>query len=253
MKLQIISDIHLELLGKFPPLTITGDYLALCGDIGYPKSEIYHAFLKYVAENYKGVFVIAGNHEYYNSKTVYLKMKDKIKTVCSEFKNVYFLDNDRIEIDDYVILGTTLWSFIPDFAVREIVNGINDYAKIKYFDPFSDRKRTITPMMTNQWHETAVAWLKENIEAAANKKVIVLTHHAPLTTGTSERQYEGKVFNHAFATDLAYLLKPPVVLWAFGHTHYCVDREVNGVKLVSNQLGYSDETTGYDASWVVEV
>ena len=253
MKLQIVSDIHLELLNKFPSLLITGDYLALCGDIGYPKQPLYQQFISYVSENYKGVFVIAGNHEYYNSKTVYRDMKDKIRSLCSQFSNVYFLDNDAIEIENYVILGTTLWSHIPNVAIREISNGINDYAKIKYFDPFTDRKRPITPLMTNQWHSTAVEWLKEQIAKYSDKKIIVLTHHAPLATGTSDPQYEGKIYNYAFATDLEYLIQPPIVLWAFGHTHYSVSREVNGVQLVSNQLGYKDETTGYSSSLMIEV
>jgi hypothetical protein len=44
-----------------------------------------------------------------------------------------------------------------------------------------------------------------------------------------------------------------VPLWIHGHTHYCVDYEVAGTRVVSNQRGYPDQETGFDPALVVDI
>lgn len=56
--------------------------------------------------------------------------------------------------------------------------------------------------------------------------VIVLTHFAPtfhLTSAPMFRQPAHRPATHAFASSLEGMLRPPVVAWLYGHTHYrCV-------------------------------
>jgi hypothetical protein len=85
-----------------------------------------------------------------------------------------------------------------------------------------------------------LAWLKAEIQEAKNKgeKVVIFTHHAPSVNGTSAPRYAGSANNCAFASNLEYMMGDPVLLWAFGHTHYSSDQNINGTRVVSNQVGY---------------
>ena len=73
MKLRYISDLHLEFLKphkveKFIKQIPSGldEICVLAGDIGNPFKQHYDMFMKFVRKNFKKVFVIAVNHEYYN-------------------------------------------------------------------------------------------------------------------------------------------------------------------------------------------
>ena len=45
-----------------------------------------------------------------------------------------------------------------------------------------------------------------------------------------------------------------VALWVHGHTHWCVDYEVRGTRVVSNQRGYPHQKVpGFDPAWVIEL
>ena len=67
MKLNILSDIHLENIKTFElPLDCSDQCLILAGDIGYPKSPEYMNFIQKCSSAFKYVIIITGNHEYYH-------------------------------------------------------------------------------------------------------------------------------------------------------------------------------------------
>lgn len=50
----------------------------------------------------------------------------------------------------------------------------------------------------------------------------------------------GSLINGAFTSDLNSLMESlPINYWIYGHSHRNIDREIGGVKCVSNQLGYT--------------
>jgi predicted phosphodiesterase len=65
---QYLSDIHLEF--RKAPIAINKqcENLVLCGDIGHPNTYIYNSFLTQCAKTFTNVFVVFGNHEYYNTQ-----------------------------------------------------------------------------------------------------------------------------------------------------------------------------------------
>lgn len=231
MLLQIVSDIHLEFRKEWFPPKI-GDSIALLGDIGYVDCGNYSKLLDYVSANYEHVFLIAGNHEYYNYMPPHLIYY--LTRLVSGYYNVHFLNNSSIVVDGIRFVGTTLWSHIPYEHGWSVMSGINDYRYIigSHYE------------VTNQWHATAVNYLKEQLEDKT--KTVVLTHHSPLF------EYEGK-FSYAYGTDLSSLFKPWLQLWAHGHTHQFRDEVHNQTRIVSNPLGYPKEATGFDSSFVVKI
>ena len=109
LKFQLFSDIHLEFYKSFPKLPILTDYLFLAGDIGIITLPNYKDFFDYCSSHWKKTFYVLGNHEYYNKKT-YDKMNQKYKDFFDKYDNIHLLDNNTFELDDIVIIGSTLWS-----------------------------------------------------------------------------------------------------------------------------------------------
>ena len=72
MRIQYCSDLHLEfetnnryLINN--PLAVNGDILILAGDIIPLHDEYFNnPFFSFIADNYKQVYWVPGNHEFYH-------------------------------------------------------------------------------------------------------------------------------------------------------------------------------------------
>lgn len=184
MRIQIASDIHLELGDRefatiiepsAPNLALVGD---ICGiGLGNAIERRYIRFLRQCAKNFTNVFVLAGNHEYYTS--IGLTMMDiefRLEEICEMFDNVHFLQCKSIVIDDIRIIGATLWSSIPSQLERAAEETMTDYVKI-----FGDYDEKLTASASTDLHYSHLAFIqREMADAARNgQRSIVLTHHAP--------------------------------------------------------------------------
>ena len=65
----------------------------------------------------------------------------------------------------------------------------------------------------------------------------------------------GNLINAAYASSMDDLLREAnIALWIHGHTHYCVDYEKYGVRILSNQRGYpGEDTEGFDANMLLDL
>lgn len=231
--------------------------LALVGDIGLAFTETLRYFLHQQADRFEHVLFLAGNHEFYNHGEQKRSVQEQLawlQSVCDEKPNLHLLERQAVEIRGVLILGTTLWSYVPNTLASKAEGSMNDY-HLSYIDDGNKNLHKMTAAFTNEWHRTSVAWLQQEIDQAATRAqpVVVLTHHTPSLKGTSDPRYEGSDLSHCFSTDLQHLLKDPVKVWACGHTHYNFQQHVdNGTKLVSNQRGYpGQERLDYDEEGLV--
>lgn len=246
MNIQIVSDLHHEYFKDIVNIPKTANYIALLGDIGYPKNDNYDEFLASLSSRYEKVFVIAGNHEFYNSNTTMDSTTQIIESKCSKYNNVYFLNNKSIIIGNYRVIGTTLWTNIPVGAETYIRDNLNDCSRIKKYVIKNNikRKRAISPSDITRFHKIAVEFIQLEVECAKelNQKVIVLTHHAPTFNGTLNPKYARSDLDYAYASDLDYLICSPIVAWFYGHTHFATNFEMNGVRIANNPKGYPSES-----------
>ncbi|KAN0029841.1 hypothetical protein ACTA71_007978 [Dictyostelium dimigraforme] len=275
------SDIHLEMRNCLSDMTkLKGIYefekkpnhryfLALVGDIGSPivKEKLLLEFLKLCSSQYERVFYIAGNHEYYNNRDmaipdIIFKMRELISE--NQLSNVHFLDNQVYQLDEFKIIGSTLWSHVDEEHEQVVSGCLNDYRVISVQleqmcgdDGLPEKSRTLKVSDTNRFHKRSVNFIKYHMgirnkydpAAIQNTGIpppcIVLTHHAPQfndhknQTYTSHPKYkrDDKV-GQAFSTDLSSIIAPPIAVWIFGHTHFNTEYSYNGVKILANQHGY---------------
>lgn len=247
LRIQIVSDLHIEFYGPLEtPRTIIepkAPVLALLGDIGYACSQQLRQFLLDQSDRFETVLFLAGNHEYYNHGTTYsmTEQNECLEQVSSERDNLYFMEKDGLVIKDVLVLGTSLWSEIPDERIRTAEASLNDY-RLSYNHAPGEAPRLLTAKETRNIHRQSLAWLKSQLVEAQERdqKVLVLTHHTPLLSGTSHPKYDGSEIQSCFSTNLTALLKEPIEAWACGHTHYNFDLDVGGVRVLSNQRGYKN-------------
>ena len=232
-KLQYISDMHLEYRENFPIIPAKCNNLALLGDIGNPFKKNYLDFIKYASNNWNDVFVISGNHEYWQENYNIDDVNDKIEDIVSNFKNVHFLNNGTCEMDDYMVIGSTLWSKIQKKPVS--IMGDDMYIRFEI--------RVITYEDINKLHDHSVEWITNAIEKS-NKKIIVLTHHLPSYELIADIYKVGRYakYHDRFASNLDHLIKYPVKIWLCGHSHITLETNINDVFLGINAYGYNRES-----------
>lgn len=232
--IKVLSDIHLEhytFLNDFENIIETNKNSILClvGDIGNPFSKLYSDFIFWCSKNFLTVFIVAGNHEYYNSTIE--KTNKQIENLADNYFNVNFLNNSYFIVDDIIFIGTTLWSYIPNIHKYEIENKINDYRFIQDFNID----------ISNKIHNDNINFLKSTIiKFKYTHKIIILSHHSPLLKNTSKTEYELLNTNYAFSSDQSLLMKD-VNVWIYGHTHYNHKNNYflyENTYLVCNQYGY---------------
>jgi len=240
---QIISDTHLECCVRplKDMLEVTADIVCLLGDIGSPFEKSYVDFLKECSEAYKHVLVITGNHEYYNNKCIDMKcINGGIQQICSQFKNVHFLNNSVFDIGDVRFIGSTLWTHMPEAEKYKVASLYSDYQYI-----YCEERIHLHPDYTTKMHKDAIAFIDTAVNEGAKmgKKNVVLTHHTP-SFKFSDPKFADHLYRFGLATELSQRLDGQYIkYWASGHTHVnCTDMPVNGTTLICNQFGRRPES-----------
>nr|WP_319398995.1 metallophosphoesterase [uncultured Carboxylicivirga sp.] len=238
MKVQYCSDLHLEfaqnsLFLHKNPIKPVGDILILAGDITYwGKKHFTHWFFDYVSDHFKKVYYIPGNHEFYTGKDLRILDKPVYEGIR---ENVYLVNNKVITVDDVDFFFTVLWSNIPESKSLRVEHGVGDFHQIKY------RGNRLNYKTFNQLHEDSLSFLKEAIPASNAQKKVVVTHHIP-TQICNPECYRNSDINSAFVSEQYSLIHDwDVDYWIYGHHHANMpETNINGTRLVTNQLGYID-------------
>lgn len=150
------------------------------------------------------------------------------------------LDRTRVDVQDskVTILGCTLLTRV-DLEAKEIVTKkVGDFRHI----------RDWTVEDHNAEHEVDVSWLKEQLatlkQESPDRKVLVVTHHAPTFCKTSDPAHAESPLRTTFCTELlrgearSWPGIESAKFWVFGHTHWCTEFQMGGITVVANQRGY---------------
>ena len=251
MKIQYISDIHIEYLERseietiITSLTPHGEVLILGGDIGDPQQSDsrYRHFLESVCSKFKKVFVIAGNHEFYHSK---IDMnKAEIRKICSHIPNVSFLDNSVEDYGGYRWIGSTQWTQI-DSPERTS----NDFKSIE----------NLNYEVYNRMHLESITFLDHELKTAVqlSLNVIVITHHVPIYALTvpkfsADPDKEWSQWCHGDLDDLVKEYKSVIKGWFYGHLHTRSVQLHHGVNFFCNPIGKKGENTYSDIQVICDI
>lgn len=255
---QVFSDLHIELWNSIPLIPVKAKYLFLAGDVCNINHPLFYPFLDYCSNNWIKTFYVPGNHEYYIKKKNYNELLFDYKYKIGErYKNIYCLDNNFVSLDEDInVYGSTFWTHPPFSTTYDAKLYINDYNWITYFKKGIDHVVDLDISYVRQLSDESFNNLKTYLNQT-NKKTIIMTHFPPTRTGTSHPIYlsEKRAANNYFAwpdDTLQNFELRNVLTWVSGHTHWSYDFVKDGVRIISNQLGYKSEfgATGLDENGV---
>lgn len=265
MKLRILSDLHLtgtNTCSYLRPVNKTkrlihsendkdeGIYTLIAGDIS-ANHNIRKQFFE-MHSNMQGAFV-EGNHIVYNND------KKGLNEHILELKNDYsntsmkYLENDYIEIEDYIIVGACLWTDFNLYNAQawSLANArrtMNDYNWGYWKD--EDRLRMLVPNDILQLNAESFNYIKTIVEKFKDNKIIVLTHHCP-SEQCCDRKYRGSHTNSYYASNYDNFIanNPQIKLWICGHCHSKKDFMLGDTRIIMNPIGYKCENCSSKEDW----
>lgn len=246
MKLQVISDLHIEHGQPFAFKKAEGaEVLILAGDIGSYDSAL--PLIKSCAAVIPTIMIL-GNHEpmgYTIEETVAFWESVSID-------NFYFLNNRTVELNGVHFIGSTLWSDLNASPMNQaaLINAVADFKKIISKDKVS----YITVEELQFEYEKNKAFIEKELNKDYPKKVLI-THHLPTFSSVSEK-WVGSILNTSFASNLDNLLmySEGLKLCIHGHTHDNFDYYLGDtLHIVCNPRGYPWQENGFDPLKIVEV
>ena len=259
MRMQIVSDLHLEFGNPVPDLAAGVDIVVLAGDL----AEIRHPWLLAEAvqawEGAEHILYVPGNHEYYGSD---IDEGRRILAGQCRIHGVTLLDPGAVTIAGVRFIGATLWT---DFRLDGIANEPGAHAeaqrRISDFNGAIRQRegtRRFTTFESVRRHEAERAFIERELTAATETgtTAVVITHHAPTPRSVGPR-FEGDPCNAAFASDLEGVIaqyQPP--LWIHGHMHNRVDVALGETRVLCNPAGYNalaNARHGYDPEFCIEI
>ena len=258
MRIIYASDLHLE-FGALNVLPPDGDIAILAGDTinagcldprrtdkhNRKQRQRAHAFFDDLRQRFDHVLVVAGNHEAYREDID--RSVDLMRQYLAD-DVVHVLERGRVEINEVLFLGCTLWS---DFEKRkpssllDCAHGMNDFLLIAH------GKHRWSPEAAADRFDESVEWLSSELASAKPRQTAcVITHHAPSLLGLHP-DYGGNGLDGAFASDLHEFIetRPTIRHWIFGHTHVRTRFQIGRTAVVSAARGYVDTGEAQGFEW----
>jgi Icc-related predicted phosphoesterase len=251
MKIALGSDLHLEFGAIELHNTEAADVLILSGDILVAKhlngehhhDSRYRKFFKECCERFPKVVYVLGNHEHYaydvQETLVYLKQQ-------LVYDNLYILENETVDIDDYTFIGATVWTNMnaeDSLTLYHVSSMMSDFQSIKNSARTLNewgKPARLTPEDTVEFHKRSMDYINHITYDRPNYKFVVVGHHCPSFKSVHPKYAHDKIMNGAFASDLDDFIayRPQIRLWTHGHTHEPFDYEIGTTRIVCNPRGY---------------
>ncbi len=243
MKIRILSDLHLD-ANTFHPLRLSKEhknvFTVIAGDVGGDLMEATDWIHNHCET---GVFV-AGNHLVYNRYHQSIQeLKSLLKEDFPKGNGMVFLDNDYVEKDNLIIVGTTLYTDFKlnapsqSVGMETVEQKLNDFWWGLYRN--NDRNEKLKAEHYVQMFHQSLAYIDKICQENPTKQIIVVTHHAPSEKSISQ-DYVPKELSCAYASDLDQFIlnRPNIKCWIHGHVHHQSNYKIGNCLVVSNPRGY---------------
>ena len=256
MRLQLLSDLHLESESFDPEPAPDADVLILAGDI----DRRWQGF-----ERFRGwpvpVIVVAGNHEFDGRE--WNDAWPALRERCASL-SITMLEREATVLTDSAgqrvrFVGTTRWS---DFDLYGPARRERCVRAASYFMALMDATRDGAPFDAAAVRVEALAcreWLAQELRRANGgwDRTVVVTHFAP-SFRSADPRYGSQPGTASFCNADDDLL-PLADLWLHGHLHcqhdYRVEHSGGSTRVVCNSRGHErkGEARGHDPRRTIEV
>lgn len=271
MKIGYFSDTHFEFqdrnVSKFLDSIARSDLdvLLLAGDISSLDVNARDRFITNVPDVIRQcnvrfkclVYHVNGNHEFYG-----LDMEKYDPHFTQEIHGVGKFGGQYCQQigSEYLLIACTLWTdyMLMGEGYKELAmiecNGMSDSRLIRHGGyPF-------VSSMAYALHVEDREFIEKSLDIAMSYKLrpIILTHHVPHVAAKNPK-FPVDLFSAGFyCGDMLPVIEKAeeadCAAWIFGHHHWCInDHESFKFPLLSAQLGYRKEETGWSGLGVLEL
>ena len=255
MRIQVLSDLHLEFHNPLPGLADGVDVIVCAGDLAPVETgAVFYAAKEWADARH--ILYVPGNHEYYGTD---IDVARRLLAKQCRHLGITLLDPGTITVDNVRFIGATLWT---DFRLNGIAHEAAAHKGalgMADFTGASQRGRTrFTTHESARRHAAERAFIEGELASArrVGQTAVVITHHAP-TPRSIAPHFERHPCNPGFASDLDDLIERyQPALWVHGHMHDVVDVEIGATRVLCNPAGYNPEKNakrGYDPALCVEI
>jgi len=256
MRLQLLSDLHLETESFEPVPAPDAELLVLAGDI----DSTWAGF-----ERFRGwpvpMVLIAGNHEFDGREIT--QTWSALRELCDELSITLMECESRTVVDAQGrrvrLVGTTRWCDFGLFGASQLERSMragNYFMRVMRStlngEPFGPDAVRASALACRAWLERELHGPRYGCDAT-----VVITHFAP-SVRSADPRYGHQAGTASFCNADDDLL-PHADLWIHGHLHcrhdYRVAHPTGSTRVVSNARGHSvrGEVDGYHALLTIEV
>ena len=259
MKIQLLSDLHLEENTRFQPTPAPGaDVLVLAGDIGsYQRGSglpglddadfglaRFSPLPQYAGWPTPVVFV-PGNHEY--DALDFDTTHARLRATCERL-GLIWLERETVVMDGVRFVGTTLWTDFDSLSPRGPTATLTEQLQARekafraanHYLRIAAARRNGELLLAEPLRAQALVcqdWLRAALAEPFDGPTVVVTHFAPSLRSCDPR-YGLTPGTAGFCNALDDLL-PFADLWLHGHLHCPIDYRVGRCRVVANPLGYA--------------
>jgi hypothetical protein len=260
MRLQLLSDLHLETESYEPQPAPGAELLVLAGDVDSGWTGLRRFFRDWPVP----VLFVPGNHEY--DRRDFDRARADLRALSDELGFVMLDDQACVRSDEQGrrvrFLGSTRWS---DFELFGAAERQRAQRAAGYFQRVMAATRHGAPFDAAAVREQALlcrAWLAEQLaqaEAGADwDATVVITHFGP-SLRSADPRYGRQPGTASFCNDDEALM-PGARLWLHGHLHCQHDYRIPhaggaSTRVVCNARGHlrKGEPAGFMAQGLIEV
>lgn len=268
MRIQLLSDLHLEVHPQFVPQPAAdANVLVLAGDIGSYQSGSLLQDDSFGLERFSPlpqyggwpcpVIFVPGNHEY--DAQDWDEAHVRLRRICDRL-GLIWLERDTAVLDGVRFVGTTLWTDYDAIALLDDQVQAGDLGRLLKLRDKSFRAANFylsktggtrhgQPFLAEPMREQALVcqnWLRAALAQPFDGPTVAVTHFAP-SLRSSDPRYGLVPGTAGFCNALDDLL-PQAQLWLHGHLHTPVDYLAQGqradgsawqCRVHANPLGYA--------------
>ena len=269
MKIQLLSDLHLEENAAFVPEPAPGaDLLVLAGDIGsYQRGSALLALgdedfgLGRFAHWPVPVIYVPGNHEY--DALDWDATHARLRATCERL-GLLWLERETLVLGGVRFVGTTLWTDFDALVPRSPTATLGEQLKARgkafraadFYLSTTGATRGGEPLLAGPVRALGLecqAWLRAALAEPFDGPTVAITHFAP-SLKSHDPRYGLTPGTAGFCNALDELL-PLADLWLHGHLHCAIDYSVGRCRVRANPLGYADkgEQAAFEPHCVLDV